>query len=74
MDRFFLAKGEHRIGCPSDLKSPHLLEVFTFEEYLCTAHLIQGAAGEDGGAMDKGLDPFSGLSDVLYPGFICHKI
>ncbi len=72
--RFFSVKGEDRVSGPSDLKGPHLLQVLTLEEYLCIAHFIQGAAGEDGGAMDKGLDPCRGLSHVLYRGFVCHTI
>jgi hypothetical protein len=68
-----LAEREDRIGCPSDFKGPHLLKVFTLEENLCIAHFIQGAAGEDRGAVDIGSDPLSSLSHVLYCGFGRHS-
>jgi hypothetical protein len=72
--RLSIAQGIHGIAGPAYLESPHFLQIFAFEKECGTQHIINSPAGEHRGVMDKGLDPFMGLSNVFQRRLCSHLL
>ena len=63
--RLFIIQRKHGITGPTYLEGPHFLQVLALKKEEGVQHIINRPAGEHRGAMDKGLDPCMGLSNIV---------